>query len=89
MISVLSSLMIIVILLRVLHNHNEVFVLFFSLFYFSGWLVDFVSQEHGYHGKDPKVSNAGGCTREIKRATKHGDGRLDTLESTPHDKERH
>jgi hypothetical protein len=51
--------------------------------------VDFVSQEHGYHTKDPKVSNAGGYTREIKRATKYGDGRLDTPESTPHDRERH
>jgi hypothetical protein len=25
----------------------------------------FVSQEHRYHAKDSKVSNAGGCTREI------------------------
>jgi hypothetical protein len=48
-----------------------------------------VSQEHEYHTKDPKVSNAGGCTREIKRAMKHNDGRLDMSESTPHDRERH
>jgi hypothetical protein len=51
--------------------------------------VDFVLQEHGYHTKDPKVSKAGGSTREIKRAMEHGNGRLNTSESTPHDKERH
>jgi hypothetical protein len=50
---------------------------------------DFVSQEHGYHTKDPKVSNAGACMREIKRATKHDDGGLDTPESTPHVREQH
>jgi hypothetical protein len=27
--------------------------------------VGFVSQEHGYHAKDPKVLNAGGCTHEF------------------------
>jgi hypothetical protein len=48
-----------------------------------------MSQEHGYHIKDPKESNAGGCMHEIKRATKHGDGGLDTPESTPHNRERH
>jgi hypothetical protein len=46
-----------------------------------------MSQEHGYHTKDPKVSNAGGYAREIKRAMKHGDGRLNTPESTAHDRE--
>jgi hypothetical protein len=40
--------------------------------------VDFVSLEHGYHRKDPKVSNAGGFTCEIKRVMKHGDERIDT-----------
>jgi hypothetical protein len=39
-----------------------------------------VSQEHEYHTKDPKISNAGGYMREIKRAMKHGDGRFNTLE---------
>jgi hypothetical protein len=39
--------------------------------------------------KGHKESNAGGCMCEIKRAMNHGDGRLDTPESTPHDRERH
>jgi hypothetical protein len=41
---------------------------------------DFVLQEHGYHTKDPKVPNVGGRMREIKRAMKDSDGRLETSE---------
>jgi hypothetical protein len=41
----------------------------------------------GYHTKDPKDSNAGGCICEIYSTTEHGDRRLNMLESTPHDQE--
>jgi hypothetical protein len=50
---------------------------------------DFVSQEHGVPHDRHKDLNVGGCTREIKIATKHGDGSLKTPESTTHCRERH
>jgi hypothetical protein len=45
----------------------------------------FVSQEHGVPCEGPKGFERRGCMREIYSATKHGDGRLDTPESTPPD----
>jgi hypothetical protein len=57
---------------------------FLNWFKLSG---DFVSQEHGVPHDGPKDSNAGGCTCEIKIATKHNDGSLETPESTAHDRE--
>jgi hypothetical protein len=50
---------------------------------------DFVLQEHRVPHDGPKDSNAGGYTREIKIAMKHGDESLETLESTTHDRERY
>jgi hypothetical protein len=41
------------------------------------------------HEGPQRYRTHGGCMREIKRAMKHGDGRLDTPDSTPHDRERH
>jgi hypothetical protein len=46
--------------------------------------MDFVLQEHRVPHDRPKDSNAGGYTREIEITTKHGDGSLETPESTTH-----
>jgi hypothetical protein len=51
--------------------------------------MDFVSQDYGVPHDGPKDSNAGGCTREIEIATKHGDGSLETPKNTTHRREGH
>jgi hypothetical protein len=42
----------------------------------------------GAPNEGPKGIERRGCTREIKRATKHDDRELDMPEITPHDRER-